>query len=198
VDLMVICSCPPDVSNPAYTLANGERLTLRQLGPAMACLEDTGRALFGAMIDEQAAWLGVPAVNSVGVGSLRLRLPHASLLMAALLPQAPWLIRHLPHSRRIELSCDVVPGCKIVDGAGRPLAERAQAQGEGMAVAEVALAEARPTPAGPQPRSRLPLAAYMLSDGLLPAVCALDYWRGVRRSGPPSAQAQGLEVAETS
>jgi hypothetical protein len=182
VDLMLISSCPPDVSNPTYYLPNGDTLTLKQLGPMMASIQDTGRVVFVDMLEEQAAWLGVPAVNAVGTGRLRLKVLHGTALTLCLLPQAPGLIRWLPQSHRLTMVCDLVPGCKIVDAVGRSLVEWTQEQGEGFAMAEVSLAEARPTPRGRQPRSRLPLVAYLLSDGVLPALCRSDYRRGLRRA----------------
>lgn len=185
VDLMLISSCPPDVTHPTCHLPNGDRLTIAQLGPVMASIEDTGRVVFGTMIDEQAAWLRVPAVNTVGTGSLWLDVPHGTVLVLSLLPQAPWLIRYLPQSSRMHMSCGMVPGCKIVDATGQPLAELAQEQGEAVAVAEVALSEVRPSPVGPQPPSRLPLAAYLLSDLMLPALCVPDYRRGLQRTWGP-------------
>jgi predicted amidohydrolase len=181
VDLMLISSCPPDVSNPTYHLPNGDQLTLKQLGPVMASIQGTGRVVFGEMLNEQTAWLGVPAVNTVGVGRLRLNVLHGTVLTLALLPQAPWLIRYLSLSNRMTMSCDVVPGCKIVDAAGRPLVELTQEQGKGLALAKVSLTEVRPSPDGPQPPSRLPLFAYLLSDVVLPALCRSDYRRGLRQ-----------------
>ena len=188
VDLMLISSCPPDVSNPTFRLPSGDQLTLKQLGPVMAAMEDMGRVVFGDTINEQTAWLGVPAVNTVGAGELRLKVLHGTVLMLALLPQAPWLIRYLSQSSQMVMSCGVVPGCKIVDAAGRSLVELTQEQGEGMALTEVALAETCPTPGGPQPPSRLPLAAYWLSDGLLPALCRSDYRRGLRQTWGSTAK----------
>jgi predicted amidohydrolase len=181
VDLMLVSSCPPDATNPTYHLPNGDQLTIGQLGPLMASIQDTGRVVFGDMLDEQTAWLRVPAVNTVGSGQLRVDVPHSTVLMLSLLPQAPWLVRYLAQSDRLQMSCSMVPGCKVVDAAGRSLAELAQEQGEAYALAEVSLADRLPSPCEPQPPSRLPVTAYLLSDVILPASCIPDYRRGLRR-----------------
>ena len=76
VDLMIVASCPPDVSNPTYHFPNGEQVTLAQLGPVGAVVKDTGRLVFGEMIDQQTAWLGVPAVCTVGSGHLQTAIPN--------------------------------------------------------------------------------------------------------------------------
>jgi hypothetical protein len=61
----------------------------------LARLQGTNRATFGAMINEQTAWLGVPAINTVGCGRVETHLPHTrrSLLAMALL--WPPLLKHL-------------------------------------------------------------------------------------------------------
>jgi predicted amidohydrolase len=182
VDLMLVSSCPPDVTRSVYHLSNGDQLTIDQLGPVMASMRDTGRLAFGPMIDEQTAWLRVPAVNTGGVGQLRLDMLHGAVLVLALLPQAPRLVRYLAQGSRVEMSCGMVPSCRIVDATGRPVAELTQEHGEACALAEVSLAMTRPSPGEPQPTSRLPLAAYLLSDVLLPALCIPEYRHGLRQA----------------
>jgi hypothetical protein len=185
VDLMLICSCPPDATNGSYRLPNGDQLTMGQLGPVVSSVEDTGRLAFGKMIDEQVAWLRVPAIHSTASGKLRLNLLHGTALVLFLLPQAPWLVRYLTQSDRMQLSCGVVPGCKVLEATGQRLVELAQGQGETVVVAEISLAETPPRPGGPQPPSRLPWAAYLLSDVFLPALCIPGYRRGLRRTWGP-------------
>ena len=185
VDLMLISSCPPDVSNPTYHLPNGDPLTLKQLGPVMASIEDTGRAVFGDMINEQTAWLRVPAVNTVGVGQLRLDVLHGTVLMLSLLPQAPWLIRYLPQSNRMYMSCGVVPGCKIVDAAGRPLAELTQEQGETVCPGRGLAGRDAANPWRASAAFALAACRHICSLMLLPALCIPDYRRGLRQTWGP-------------
>lgn len=182
VDLMLVSSCPPDVTRPVYHLSTGDQLTIDQLGPVMASIRDAGLLAFGDMVREQAAWLRVPAVNTGGAGQLRLDVLHGPILILSLLPQAPQLVRYLSSSGRVQMSCDMVPSCRVVDATGQPVAELTQEQGEAYVLAEVSPAGTRPSPCGPQPTSRLPLAAYLLSDVLLPALCIPDYRYGLRQT----------------
>ncbi|HEY1013990.1 MAG TPA: carbon-nitrogen hydrolase family protein [Herpetosiphonaceae bacterium] len=181
VDLMLISACPPDVSNPTYRLAGGATLGLEDLGPAMARVKDSGRQLFGPMVNQQTAWLGVPAVQSVGCGQVRTVVPHGGLALLGLLPQAPGLRRHAHRFGRIELSCALVRGCKIVDQHGATLSELEQADGESWTSASVTIADAPPEPSGAQPPSLLPREAYLSSDVLLPRMMRGVYRRGLRR-----------------
>jgi predicted amidohydrolase len=180
VQLMVISSCPPDVSNPTYAFQDGKTFSLEDAGPAMAQMRDAGRDIFGRMFNEQAAWLGVPAAGSVGCGQFRSDLPRSRALTRLYLPVMPWIIRHW-RALPLTLTCSMTPGCKVVDSNGQVLAERSQAEGEGFALAAVTLPEAPPRPQVPQPPRRAPWIVYFFSDKLLPWLMASLYRRAVRR-----------------
>jgi predicted amidohydrolase len=182
VDAMVICSCPPDVSAPTYAFPNGTTLTLDQLGPLMATIRGSARTLFGDMLNEQTAWLKVPAVNTVGTGQLSTAVPRGLATLLTLLPSAPWLLHYLPQARRMRMSCGFVQGCKVVDAAGHVLTELSQEQGECFTIATVALADAPPQPQGAQPPTRVPFFAYLSSDVVLPWLMRSVYRRGLRRA----------------
>ena len=182
VDLMVISSCPPDATNPTFHFPKGDRVTFDDMGPVMATIKGTGRLVFSDMINQQTGWLGVPAVNTVGCGRIKTAIPNALTSFLAFLPLAPWLVKYLPQASQMQMSCDMVPGCKVVDASGRVLAELSQEQGEAFTVAEVSLADARPSPQGDQPVSPLPWLAYFTSDVLLPSLSVPVYRRGLRRA----------------
>jgi hypothetical protein len=181
VDAIVIASCPPDVTNPIYQFPDGSRLTIDQLGPLMATVKGSGRKVFGDMINEQTAWLGVPAVNTVGTGRITTDVPRGMATLLALLPSAPWLARYLPMAHRMRMSADLIQGCKVVAADGHVLTEMTQAQGEGFTVATVALGDT-PRPCGAQPPSQVPPFAYLSSDIVLPRLVEPIYRRGVRQA----------------
>lgn len=182
VDLMLIASCPPDPTNSTYHFPDGATVTLDQLGPAFAPLKDSGRVVFGPLIDAQARWLGVPAVHTVGCGQLRLRVPNGRGTLGVLALAAPWMVRYLPQAHRLELHCAMVEGCRVLAADGRALASRNQASGEGSCIAVVDLADTPPQPRGRQPRSPLPLLAYLTSDWALPWLSIPAYRRGLRQT----------------
>ncbi len=182
VDMMLICSCPPDVTNPTYHFPNGDRVTLADMGPLVAPLKETGQVVFGTMLSQQTAWLGVPAVNTVGTGHIQTDIPNGLVTLLSMLPAAPWLVKYLPQASRMQLSCDFVQGCKVVDARGQVLTELSQAQGEAFTMAEVAVPDEKPSPREPQPPSPLPWVTYFLSDVLLPRLTIPVYRRGLRRA----------------
>ena len=181
VDAMLICSCPPDVTNPIYHFGDAN-LTLDDMGPLMASIKGSGRKLFGDMINEQAAWLGVPAVNTVGCGRITTDVPRGLAVLLALLPSAPWLARYLRRAGAARMSCDLIQGCKVVDASGRVLAEMQQTDSEGFTHATVSLGGRVAKPSQPQPPTRVPQFAYLSSDILLPWLMRPIYRRGVRRA----------------
>jgi predicted amidohydrolase len=181
VDMILISSCPPDLTDPVYHFPNGGRVTADDMGPFMASMKGLGRRLFGDMINQQAAWLGVPAVNTVGCGHIQTAIPNGRAALLGFLPAAPWLVRYLSQADKMRVSCGIAPGCKVVDNQGRVLAELTQDEGETFTIAEVILAAQKPSPQGPQPRSDLPWQAYFVGDILLPALAMPVYRNGLRR-----------------
>ncbi|MBN1992851.1 MAG: carbon-nitrogen hydrolase family protein [Anaerolineae bacterium] len=181
IDLMLISSCPLDITNPTYHFPNGDQVTMDHMGPLVAPLKGIGRRVFGDMINEQTAWLGVPTVNTVGCGHIETDLPNGFGSLLSMVPAAPWLLKYLPQANRMRLSCNFVQGCKVVNAGGQVLVELSQAEGETFTIAEVTLADRPPQPAGPQPPSPLPFISYLTSDTILPLLSTPTYRRGLRR-----------------
>jgi len=180
VDLMVICSSPPDYGNPVFLFPGGGWVSLSQMGPLMGRLKGVGRLAFGSLLDQQAAWLGVPAVCTVACGQFRSGLDNGIAGLVSLLPSAPWLVKYLREAREMQVSCEMVAACKVIGSDGKILASQTQADGESFAIAEVALPDSKPQPAAPLPPSPLPWMAYFVADRMLPWLSLPVYRRGIR------------------
>lgn len=182
VDLMIISSCPPDVSNPTFHFPHGAPLTFDDMGPVMGSLKGAIRLVFGDMINQQTAWLRVPAVNTVGSGHIETAIPNGLGTFLTFLPLAPWLVKYLPQASQMHMSCDMTQGCKIVDANGQTLTELTQEQGETFTITEVTLSDERPSPQYPQPASPLSWFTYFISDVLLPSLAIPIYRKGLRQT----------------
>ncbi len=182
VDLMLICSCPPDVSNPTYHFPNGDSLTFDDMGPLMASMKGSARLLFGDTINQQTAWLRVPAVNTVGCGHIKTAIPNGLGTLLTFLPAAPWLVKYLPQAKKMEMSCAITQGCKVVDASGQVLTELTQEQAETFTIAEVTLAAKKARPRKPQPTPLVSFFTYLTSDVLLPSLTVSTYRKGLRRA----------------
>lgn len=181
VDFMLVSSCPPDVSNLTYRFPDGRTATFADMGPLVKGMQDTGKTLFGEMVNGQTAWLGVPMVATVGAGRITTRLPQAKASLAAMVPLAPWLAQYVPVAEDVEMTCDIVPGCKVVDAAGNVLASVPEGEGDAFTLAEVTVRDQRPSPNRDQPVSRMPPMAYFTSDVLFPWLTIPVYRQGLRR-----------------
>ncbi len=182
VDMIVVCSSPPDVPNAIYAFPGGPEVATDRMGPLMSAVRDQGRKVFCDTIADQAAWLGVPAVSSAGTGTFESRMPAARGSLAAILPTAPHLARHLPHADDAILRCAMVPACRILNAGGQILATQPQAAGESFALAQVTLPAGKTRPRDPQPRAQASLPAYLISDVVLPALTEPTYRRDARRA----------------
>lgn len=189
VDMMVITSCPPN-PDANYLMPNGDTLTLDDFGAAIGPLREDGAKVFGAMINEQTSWLGVPAVNTVGTGRIRTALPNGFATLMSLLPMSPRLARYLPRANRVELETDMVAGCKVVAASGRPITELPAAAGEKYTIATVTIQDKKPQPHTPQPPSTVSQMSYVISDVVLPFLSIPYYRRGLRK-------AHGQQMAPT-
>jgi proline iminopeptidase len=200
VDLMVICSCPPNVGEATYQFPNDDHVTFEDLGPRAASIKGVARRLFGEMIDQQTAWLGVPAVNTVGCGHIRTHVPRGRHTLLGYTLAAPRLLKYLPQANRLQMSCDMVHECKVVDGRGHVLARLNKGDGEAFALAQVRLPGAKTAPQEPQPASRVSRPVYLLSDVYLPAIVRPIYRKGQRqwrtvREGDRSTPSTAAEYA---
>lgn len=120
--------------------------------------------MFVEGVAAQAAWLGVPVVQSGGGGWVRTALPAGR--GERLLRGAAW-----------RLVSPLLPATRIVSATGETLAEVPPERGDACVVAEVTLGGGPPTPKGRQPRPRVPWLAYWLSDRLLPWLIEPTYRR---------------------
>ena len=182
VDMIIVSSCPPDVTTPTFHFPNGDRFTMADLGPLTASIQGTGHLVFGEMPRQQTAWLGTPLVGTVGCGQIRTAIPNGAATVMGFALAAPWLLKYLPQANALQMSCELIAGTQIVDAQGRILAELTQAQGESWTMAEVTLAEEKPRPRSAQPAGLVPGMSFLFSDLFLPWVSVPVYRNGLRRA----------------
>jgi hypothetical protein len=147
-----------------YYFPNGDHFTLDDLGSRAASMSDSVTLAFGEMINQQTAWLGVPAVHAIECGHIRTDLPMARRALMTFVFTAPWLLKHLPQANGMQMSCDSVHECKIVDSSGEILARLSEEDGEAFTTAEVQISSSRRAPRSPQPAALVPDMSYFLVD----------------------------------
>jgi hypothetical protein len=177
IDLMLACSCPPNIPDSTYHFPDGSHVTSAQMGPVFGSMRHSAQRVFVDTPVQQTAWLGVPFVSSTACGSIRTPVPNPMGSFMGLLLTAPWLIRHLPRIRQVEVSAHLVEAAHILSADGRQLAGLRGNQGETFALAQVNIPAERPQPRGPQPKPPVPLLVYLMSDYLLTMVSLGTYKR---------------------
>ncbi len=181
IDLMLACSCPPNIPDPIYHFPDGAQVANPQMGPVFGHLRHSADWVFVDTPAQQAAWLGVPYISSTACGEIRTPIPNPLGSFLGLLLTAPWLVRFMPRIRGVEVSASLVEAGRILSADGRQLAGLRREQGETFALAEVSLPAERPRPAGRQPRPRVPWSVYFISDKFLTAVSCRTYAAGKNR-----------------
>ncbi|MEM7331991.1 MAG: carbon-nitrogen hydrolase family protein [Chloroflexota bacterium] len=193
VDLMLLSSCPPDVANPTFAFPNGDKVTFDDFGRVGASLKGSARRLFGDMVNQQTAWLGVPTVQAVGSGQIKTDIPSSMLSLISYIPVAPILLKYMSQANDAKLECGFVQGSKIANSQGEIQVELEQDQGETFTIGEVTLANNKKVPDAPQPKTVMPAIAYFSSDYLLPLLMRSVYAKGkkqihgVSKSSKPEA-----------
>ena len=183
-DMIVIASCPPDVQSGSYSFPNGEKIDFNDVGP-VSSMKDVGSSFFGEMVNQQAKWLGIPVVNSGASGCVQTHIPKAKALVRMLCLFTPRLLKLLPKAEHLQMSCEMISSCKVVDAGGSILAQRLPTDGEGFALSEVTLADSKPGPTGPQPHPPLDRItagmAILNSDVFVPAMMKSIYKDGLKK-----------------
>jgi predicted amidohydrolase len=180
VDGLIVMSCPPKLSAADLVFPNGQRVNVRELGANWERFYTDEEYFTGADMDQQAAWLRVPVVATVGAGTFRSRLPlpHVSLLPYVAARTDLW--EKLRSAPNVQIEAGFDPQTKIISPNGTVL-DRVTTGGEGFALAEVTLPKTTPQPTAPQPKMRTHSAVYMLADVLAPSLLVPLYRRGIRR-----------------
>jgi predicted amidohydrolase len=184
-DMIVAASCPPDAPQGSYDFPNGEKVTFDEMGSVTKSLKNAGKIFFGDMVDQQAQWLGVPMVNSGACGTVKTPIPKGDALAKMLALFAPHIRKLWTQADQMQLSCEMMSSCKIVDASGCVLAKRHPSEGEGFVMAEVSLGDTKSAPRGQQPKPPLSFIDYQLSilnaDVMIPAMMKSVYKNGLKK-----------------
>jgi len=185
-DMIVMASCPPDGPNASYQFSNDEKLDFGDLGSAMSSMQDAGKQFFGEMVNQQAKWLGIPAVNSGASGQVQTHFPKANALLRSFSLFAPHIRKLLPKADQLQMFCGMIPSCKVVDADGNILVERMPTEGEGFVLSEVTLADTKSMPAQPQPNAPMTQMAFRMAtfnaDVLIPVMMRSVYKNGLKKT----------------
>lgn len=176
VDAIVMMSCPARVVESKITFSGDETFEMGQPNTYKGPDEP-----FGGDLDAQAAWLGVPLVNTTGAGlfSSGVPSPYLSLLSAGATQRE--LLSKLPEAKNAKLEAGYYLQTKVVNADGT-VAAKVETDGDGFVLAEVALADTPPQPHTRHASRSFGPLAYIFSDTVVPALTESAYRRGYRKA----------------
>jgi len=177
IDLMLACSCPPNLPDPTYHFPDGAQIISRQFGATLVkFFRQIALHVFVDTTAQQTSWLGVPYLGSTACGFFRSPVPNPLGSFGGLF-LTTGLIRYLPQLRQVEVSASMVEAARILAADGALLASMRNEQGEAFALADVAIPAERPQPRTRQPRPPVPRLAYFMCDKVLPMLSRGTYAR---------------------
>ncbi len=181
VDAMIVTSSPPRYSRFTLVMPDGSKVDSRALGPVVSRAYHGDDEPFGADMDAQTGWLGVPLVNTTSGGTFRSHFPAPKVTLFVLTMMRPDLWRHLGRAHDTEFLTDYYSQTKIVSAQGEPIAR--VSDDEGFTLAEIELADETPPAPENETQPEIPLAAtaYFFADVFGPSQVEKDYREGVRQ-----------------
>lgn len=180
VDAMVITSSPPKMDRFQFTMPNAQKVDSRAIGPVINKAYTGRDEPFGDDMNAQAAWLGVPMVNTAASGTFQSAIPQARIAAMVYFAFRPDLWRHIPRAHDMDMSAEYYDQTKIVNAAGEIIGRVTDE--EGYTIADVELADETPTaPTSKQPEIPYSNATYFFVDVFGPALMERLYREGVRR-----------------
>lgn len=180
VDAMIIPSSPPKLSSADLVFPDGERVNVKDLGGMWETIYTDEEYFPGVDMDEHAAWMRVPVVNTVAGGKFKSRLPVPYVSIGSYLATRNDLWEYISQAPRVQVETGFDHQAKIIDAFGQVIA-RVTEDGDSFTLAEVTLADEMPKPGYPQPKMRTHSAAYFLVDVVTAGVMTALYRRGLRR-----------------
>jgi predicted amidohydrolase len=180
VDLIVITSCPPRMHDFDMVFPDGFRLPAAAMTGGVNLVYAPGKTPFGEDMNQHAAWMHVPVVNTVASGMFRSGVPQAKAFLGMFLAARPDLWGRISQADEVVIETGFDLETKVVDAAGEVLA-RVEQPGDGFTLAEITLPDERPAPGYDQPKFNMTPLAMLLSDVIGPALVTPVYRAGTRR-----------------
>jgi hypothetical protein len=182
VDLMIICTSAPDISNPTFHLPSIQDLTFDDMGPFAQKLKNKGNELFENVLKQQITWLGVPTIVSSAFGKIQTNIPNGFLSFFLFAVLNPKLFKYLPETSQLQMSCKVLTTAKILDAGGFPLVLPNEENEENFYISEIQTSNEKKQRYEPQPKTKLGLQSYIFSDIILPWLSIPMYRKGLRQN----------------
>ncbi|MEQ8675659.1 MAG: carbon-nitrogen hydrolase family protein [Aggregatilineales bacterium] len=176
VDAMLLTSCPPVAHKLSWVFPDGTR---RQFDDKLVYVGDDEP--FGKDLDEKAAWMGVPLINTTGAGRFSTPIPNPRLTLNVLMANEPNLWGKIQEEAdKVRFDGGYFNQTKVVDAHGNVLS-RVDHNADGFTLADITLEDQAPQPKGDMPPNVYTPLMYMTSDHVVPPLMIQAYRQGYRK-----------------
>jgi len=179
VDMMVICSCPPDAFKAELKLPSVQ-LGPKDMGSTIQSMHDEAYNLFGRTLEQQCAWLGVPGISAICNGTLSTPIPKGKGAFLVYILSSLKLAKYMGEANDLEMTCQMYSACKVIGADGSALAFETGSD-EKAVVAEISLPNQKPRPVARQPKPIVRKTSYLLADFWFPLLTRSLYVRKVKQ-----------------
>src|SRR5436190_481649 len=133
---MIVMSCTPKISSADLLFPDGLRVNMRELGPLYQRVYTEAEIFPDRDMDEHAAWMGVPVVNTGGSGHFNTRFPLAGFSVGSYLLGRPDLWEWMEQASAVAMDTPYDHQTKIIDPTGQVVGH-VTTSGDGWTVAEI-------------------------------------------------------------
>ena len=181
VDLILSCTCPPNIPEAVYCFPDGIKYHAGELGPLFEKMQHSANRIFVETPAQQCKWLGVPYISSTGCGKVNTQIPNPKGFLFGAILSKPGLIRYLLQTGPIEIETEMVEAGRIYNANGQQLAQLHTNDQDEFCIAEVEINVNSKAPISVQPVPPVSWLVTFVSDWLLPMVSKGTYRRGLRK-----------------
>ena len=181
VDLILSCTCPPNIPDADYCFPGEVKYQAGALGPLFTKMQHSANKIFVETPAQQCRWLGVPYISSTGSGKIKTGVPNPRGSYIGALFSKPGLVRHLLQVDELSIEADMVEAGRIYGADGQQLAQLHNTYEDELQIAEVEINTNTKAPTLLQPKPPVSGLVFFVSDWLLTTVSKGIYRRGLRR-----------------
>jgi predicted amidohydrolase len=179
VQLMIVCSCPPNALDLTLTLPEGQQIMSKNTGALIQYLKHSSAETFGLFLRQQAIFLGAPIAQATGTGIFTSSIPNPKLSLTLLALIYPPLWKYTSQFNQAHVETGYFNETYIADASGVVL-QRVPPEAESYGLSDVTLPDVPPQPTGKQPPFGIPKSTYLI-DPMSNLLMALEYRKKTRK-----------------
>ena len=181
VDLILSCTCPPDIPAGLYCFPDGSQYGAGQLGALFQSMQHSAVKVFVETPAQQCRWLGVPYISSTGSGTVNTFIPNPKGSFLGALFSKPSMVRKYSIANKLSIQAEMVEAARVYNAKGVQIAQLVNNAKDEITIAEIEIEKNTKEPVTKQPAPNILRQVYWVSDFLLPMMSLGTYRRGLRK-----------------